>query len=87
MNDAINAFNAMMKNGIENHMLFGGCGGEEPEKTDVECDICGQILTEGEEYRVFTILSSEKEVIICGTCDGLINYKTAEMPIIERDED
>ena len=75
-----------MPNDLENHMLTGGSDVPEPEKTDVECDICGQALTEGEEYRVFTILSSEKEVIICGTCDGLINYKTAEMPINEEEE-
>ena len=90
MNDAINAFNAMMKNGIENHMLFGGCGGEEPEKTDVECYQCGAIL-DGRHYQPFTKHLFEddesKTIAICEDCQDQAKWKTAEMPINESEED
>lgn len=76
--------------GLENHMLFGGSDVPEPEKTDVECYQCGAIL-EGRHYQSFTKHLFEddesKTIRICEDCQDQAKWKTAEMPIIERDED
>jgi len=72
--------------GLENHMLFGGSDVPEPQKTDIECFVCGP-LDEGAEYQVFKNDLSDREIIICEVCQSVAKYKTAEMPINESEED
>jgi len=81
-----NTLDKMMFAGIENHMLFGGSDMPEPQKTDIECFVCGP-LDEGDEYQVFTNDLSDREIIICEVCQSVAKYKTAEMPINESEED
>jgi hypothetical protein len=62
---------------LENHMVIGAECKPEPEKTEIECFCCGEKLFEGENYKVFTRIETENEVVICEDCLDCTKLKTA----------
>lgn len=72
---------------IENHMVMGGSDVYEPKETEITCFNCCEVLVEGVEYQTFENPLTEQKIQICEYCTGNTKIETAEMPIIERDED
>ena len=51
-----------------------------------DCDICGEPIRGGDDYKTFTVDDNQQEIHICESCEKVSVWQTAEADD-EREED